>query len=253
MKSPFPGMDPFIEGWDWRSFHAAFNGYVRTCLNGVLPQEFIARSEVDVVIRHDTGWERTRVADVTVTDEYGFALAGGVAVAEPQAAVFVTEFPEPDERRSHRVEIVDTRSEQVVTVLEVLSPENKRGGRHAGKRAEILESDETSLVEVDLLRAGRRPPTVDPLPPCDYAAFVYRAWQRPGVEVYPWRLLDRMPTIPVPLREGDADVPLDLQEVFDRTFEEGRYARALPYDRPCQPPLPGPAVEVLARWQTAAD
>jgi hypothetical protein len=41
-----------------------------------------------------------------------------------------------------------------------------------------------------------------------------------------------LPTVPIPLKASDGDVFVDLQTVFRETFERGRYARSLPYDRP---------------------
>ena len=242
MSSPFPGMDPFIEGQLWRDFHASFPPVMREFLNRELPPGYVTRVESDVVLCDDGGWSQPRVADLSVSDD-GSAGGAGVAVAEPETGVFLTTFPEPDELRFHRVEVLDAETLSVVTILELLSPENKRGGwrsgdHHATKRREVLSSDQTSLVELDLLRGGRRPPTTRPLPECDYAAFVYEAWSRPNVRAYPWSLLDPMPTVAVPLREDDGSVPLDLQAAFETTFERNSYGRLLRYDGPCVPPLP---------------
>jgi len=70
-------------------------------------------------------------------------------------------------------------SGEVVTVIELLSPSNKCTGSegrkaYLAKREEILSS-RTNLVELDLLRGGARLPTVQPLPPGDYFAFVCRS------------------------------------------------------------------------------
>ena len=44
--------------------------------------------------------------------------------------------------------------------------------------------------------------------------------------------------IAVPLLPGDPDVPLDLQAVFDRAYDEGPYDRAVRYDMATvEPPL----------------
>ena len=246
MKSPFPGMDPFIESQQWRDFHTTYIVKLRADLRRSLPDGYVAGVETDIVIVDDGGWSRPRVADVAVWDS-----GGGAAVAAAGTAVspFATTFPPSDERRYHRIEVADSESGEVVTVVELLSPENKRSAsdRHAAKRAEILDASRTSLVKLDLLRRGRRPRTVDPLPDCDCAAFVYEAWRRPRVEVYPWRLLDRMPAVPVPLREGEPPPAIDLQRAFGAAYEEAGFDRLLDYGRPCEPPLSEAATHVLAQ------
>jgi hypothetical protein len=41
------------------------------------------------------------------------------------------------------------------------------------------------------------------------------------------------------LADGDPDVVLDLQAVFNRCYDEGAYARRLDYRREPMPPLQG--------------
>jgi len=123
----------------------------------------------------------------------------------------------------------------------VLSPDNKRAGsdghrEYLSKREAVLQST-AHLIELDLLRGGRRLPTIEPLPPADYYAFVCRAQHRPRAEVYAWTLRHRLPTIPVPLAADDPDVMLDLQAVFDTVYERAGYDYSLDYHRPVEPPL----------------
>jgi hypothetical protein len=92
-------------------------------------------------------------------------------------------------------------------------------------------------VELDLLRSGRRLTTHEPLTPADYYAFVCRGENLPHVEVYEWMLQDRLPVIPVPLALGDADVPLDLQAAFTKTYNRSSYDYALDYGAPLEPPV----------------
>ena len=50
--------------------------------------------------------------------------------------------------------------------------------------------------------------------------------------------------IAVPLLPGDPDVALDLQAVFDRTYDEGPYERAVRYDMATvEPALPPHQIE----------
>ena len=56
------------------------------------------------------------------------------------------------------------------------------------------------------------------------------------VAIRPVSLGRRLPVVGIPLRTGEADVPLDLQVAFDRTYTEARF-RSLDYARPPDPPL----------------
>jgi hypothetical protein len=61
---------------------------------------------------------------------------------------------------------------------------------------------------------------------------VSRSDKRPDCEVYAWQLRDPLPAIPIPLRNPDPDVLIDLGAVFDAAYARGRYARSLPYGKP---------------------
>jgi hypothetical protein len=136
------------------------------------------------------------------------------------------------------IEIRDRRSRELVTVIELLSPSNKRPGpdrdQYLAKRGQILASP-AHLVEIDLLRGGA-PMPADDRTDCDYAVLVSRAEQRPHAGFWPIGLRDRLPVIPVPLRAGDPDARLDLQEVLDHIHDTGGYAYYI-YDGTPEPPL----------------
>jgi hypothetical protein len=59
-----------------------------------------------------------------------------------------------------------------------------------------------------------------------------------------------MPSIPLPLRTGDAEIALDLQAAFDRASADG-FSRSVDYSVPPGPPLPPAdaawAAELVAR------
>ena len=69
------------------------------------------------------------------------------------------ELPIPDHVREAYLEIRQVGSDEVVTVLEILSPTNKRPGegrrQYEQKRLSVFGTL-TNLVEIDLLRAGNR-------------------------------------------------------------------------------------------------
>jgi hypothetical protein len=130
-----------------------------------------------------------------------------------------------------RIKILHRPDRVVVAILEMLSPANKVGEGLAdfcAKRLAILRQ-QVHLVELDLLVGGQRLPFSEPLPPGDYYAMISRSNQRPDCEVYAWSLRQPLPTIPIPLRNPDPDVSIDLGPVFRTAFARGRYGRSLPY------------------------
>lgn len=274
MPSPFPGMDPYLENPDeWPGFHNSFATHLYEALNRDLPSGYYAqidrRTEVGL-----TGGEITRTIrpDVSVRDT---PAAGGKAVVLSDSrtispSVRIVLDAEPAELAF--VEIRDARaSHEVITLIELLSPSNKRSGRDRRrflrKRAEALRS-RTSLVEIDLLRTGRRVwrtrsggadlRTLDPQP--DYIVTISRAWEREApfrLEVFPAFLREALPVISVPLRHGESETPLDLQRCFTDTYDAGPYRRgAVDYTKPPVPPLPEEhrdwAAERIAAWLGAA-
>ena len=51
-------------------------------------------------------------------------------------------------------------------------------------------------------------------------------------EVYRWTVRDGLPLIPIPLREPDPDILIDLATLVTRVYDLGRYARTLRRDQP---------------------
>jgi hypothetical protein len=105
----------------------------------------------------------------------------------------------------------------------LLSPSNKTSDReqYLAKRRQFLAS-QVHLVELDLVRGGPRLPLQN-LPKCDYYAIVSRAEERPRVGLWPLRLRDRLPVIPIPLRSHEPEARLDLQEVLHLVYDAAAY------------------------------
>jgi hypothetical protein len=146
--------------------------------------------------------------------------------------------PAQDIERVAFLEIRDRKGRELVTVIELLSPSNKRAGddrlQYLAKRREILRSS-AHLVEIDLLR-GWSPMPADDRPEGDYSVLVSRFERRPAAEFWPIRLRDRLPVIPIPLRPGDQDGRVDLQGVLNQAYDGPGYADFI-YDGSPEPPL----------------
>src|SRR3989442_1026711 len=100
MPSLFPGFDPFIEDQEWDDFHPTFNVVMAECLAPALDPRYVAR-----------------VARRT----------------------YIEQLPGPQERRETYLVIREIPTMEIVTVIETLSPANKRAssdgrGQYLAKR-----------------------------------------------------------------------------------------------------------------------
>lgn len=247
MPSPFPGMNPYLEqSHIWRDFHNSFLVTLRATLLPQLSDRYLIEYEESLYI-DPTGDEPQlfAVADTAVADTDDGEGAGsvGTAAAVVTAPVTVT-VPGVAKKKSRRLVIRDSKSQEVITVIESLSPSNKTAGpdrdKYLEKRGEILTSA-AHFVELDLLRGGKRMP-IRPQQDCDYYAMVSRSWQRPEVGLWPIKLRDPLPTIPIPLRRGEPEPLIELKPVLDRTYDDAGYARRI-YRTPPEPSLSPADVE----------
>lgn len=247
MPSPFPGIDPFLEGPEWTDFHTTFLVTLREELMRQVSPRYVVRVDRRVYLEPTAEEElspRVSVAlpDVLIRKASSAPLptsAGTATLAQPVQGLL----PELVEVHETYLEIRELATQRVVTALELMSPSNKRAGsegreHYLTKRNAIVRSP-THLVELDFLRGGRRVPLRTALPAGDYYVILSRVALRPHVEIYVWSLREPLPTVPIPLLDGDPDVPLDLQAVFDTTYGRGRYDVMLrPYrGEAVQPPV----------------
>jgi len=250
--NPFPGMNPYLER-HWGDIHHSLIQYARDQLSEQLRDALRARVEERVFFEDDSGWiqyiypdvriiER-RTGEFTPSADLGQEIeAGGVAVEEPLVLSLHS-----DPITEGYIEIRDGESgNRVITVIEILSPTNKAGGKgtqeYRQKQQEVMAGD-TSLVEIDLLRAGHRV-TLVPLERIPfshrttYHASVRRGWRGDEAEFYRLPLQRRLPTLRIPLRQSDPDAKLDLQALIDQAYRMGRYDD-IDYQKEPEPPLGG--------------
>lgn len=226
MPSPFPGMNPYLEQSDlWQDFHNRYIGALGDALAALVRPRFFVKIEEHLLIHdhRDNTEEYTGNADVSVGSVSEIAGHGGgvgVLLAPVRVKVPVTEF-----ERQPYLEIHDRQSREIVSVLELLSPGNKKNGalrrQYMYKRSRTLKSW-ASYVEIDLLRGGLRMP-LEPPPTSDYYVMVSRYEDRPEVGCWPISLRDPLPTIPVPLPSPENEVLLDLQAIFHVVFDRAYY------------------------------
>jgi len=232
MPSPFPGMNPYLESPHiWRDFHDSFLPRMRDALNAVLGDRYFVRIEENVYIREpfDNGHRLFAIADAAVSTPGNLREPVQSTTAVVDAPVQVAIRTALDLHRETFLESRTTQLDEVITVIELLSPTIKSPGRNRGaylfKREPLLLSG-THLVEIDLLRGGERMP-FESFSDCDYYALVSRVEGLPSAGFWPIHWRDRLPKIGIPLRSPDADVSLDLQAVLNEVYDAARYAKVL--------------------------
>ena len=245
MPSPFPGMDPFLESSSlWSDFHGDFLYTMREVLVPKVRPKYIVLAQVQVVVMQEPEEKvGTIVPDVLVVEGESPLLPEPEreSTAVATAAPAVVRLALTQKREQVYLEIRERETRRLVTIIELLSPSNKKFGSPAWgdylKKRDAIFASDVHLVELDLLRGGTRMPMGDPLPEGDFYAIISRSYRRPYCEVYSWTLREKMPTIPIPLLKGDPDVNLDLQAVFNTVYERAGYDYSLDYERELEPPL----------------
>jgi hypothetical protein len=219
-------MNPYFEQTDhWLDFHTEYLSALRRLLAPQVGPKYIVQLEEHVYIQDLPPEPRQRLgtADLSLVQAGGGELAqAALGLLEAPAEVWL---PEQDVEKVPFLEVRDRQGRELVTVIELLSPSNKRAGadreQYLAKRRELLRSP-AHLVEIDLLR-GWTPMPLEDRPECDYAVMVSRAEKRPAADCWPIRLRERLPVVPVPLRPPDAAARVDLQEVLHRAYDGPGY------------------------------
>jgi hypothetical protein len=256
MPSPFPGMDPYLEKPSlWPDVHHNLISGSQGLLSAQLRPKYVVRVEERVYVTNetdDTVKQQLRIPDIEVVSRPGweqtpFSLRGKAShleVADPVDTI--TWFEE--EIHEAFLKVVDLETRDVVTFIEVLSPANKvphSPGRESFeiKRREVMRSP-SHRVEIDLLRGARMTNVPKKRGPHEYLVHVSKKGQRPRGLLYPIRLSQRLPIIPIPLKPGDPDARLDMQSVLDAAYDRAGYDLEIDYRDEPNPPLSGK----LATW-----
>jgi hypothetical protein len=233
-------MNPYLEQEDvWHDFHQSYIAALRGSLARQIRPKYIAKIDENVYIHELSAEERFLLGRPDVAVLAARRPAGtSVGVKSIAAPSHGHVTPATDIQREPFIEIRDRERRTLVTVVELLSPSNKNVGpdrdQYLAKRKRILSSN-VHLVEIDLLRGGPRMPIGD-LPQCDYCVMVSRSMERPRVGLWPLRLRDRLPEIPVPLHHEDPDAAIDLQPLLDSVYDAAGYDDYVYAGTP-QPPL----------------
>lgn len=247
MGSFFPGIDPYLEDPGvWAGVHDGLIARLRTELNRQLGPDFVADAgtSVYVVAADEQRWVFPDIYVIETRREE--QDRGGRRISAPVQVLLNV----PETVSQPHILIRDRQTRRVLTVIEILSPINKAPESTRARQDFLSKRDHTmasttNWVEIDLLRAGERPPEARGI------GFYYILLKRvgePKAEIWPIGLRESLPRIGIPIRADVDDVAVELQPLLDHLYDEGRYADLIDYTQP--PPAPAlPRDE--ARWVAA--
>jgi hypothetical protein len=160
----------------------------------------------------------------------------GGPLPEPYFPLLMAHDVSYNDRRSY-LAIRETLKQPPITVIEVIRWDVKQSGPlrdgYIEQRAKWV-ADGLNVVEIDLVRASPTLMEFD-LPPSDYV-IASRPSRMSRIEVWPVRLRDRLPRVPVPLRAPSDRVALDIQQIVHDVYDASGYEHYI-YDGQPDPPL----------------
>lgn len=242
MPSPFPGMDPYLEGTEWQDVHNSLAYLIKKQLAPQIRPMYFARLEKYVVTDLEPLLNVCIVyPDLEVwqtpsgrLEEPSVAYSSSKGITPPTSTfpfVPAVEVPVPF------IEIRDQEENRLITTIEILSPVNKRnpGLEKYFKKQRKLHSQGVHLLEIDLLREGKRPHRHPLAVSAHYVVTLLRG-DSAHVDIWAIGIKDSLPVVPVPLKAPDPDAILDLQAAFREVYDESFYADSVHYEK--EPPLP---------------
>jgi Protein of unknown function (DUF4058) len=243
MPYPFPGMNPYLEQPTfWSSVHSRL---IVAIADAVAPQilpNYYIEVETRTYAEDPSNELLIGIPDAVVLTQSSLARSP----QPPQATATAlqtrpqqVQLPGGLEVKERYLEVRETETNAVVTVIELLSPKNKRPGKgrsaYEAKRDRILEST-AHLIEIDLLRIATPMPLSQDNLPWDYRILVSRSETRPNADLYGFTLRERIPDFPLPLKHPGECVTIDLQTILQGVYDRAGYDYRIDYQQPVPPP-----------------
>jgi Protein of unknown function (DUF4058) len=238
MQNPFPGMNPYLEQPEL--CHQVHNRLIVALADEITPQ-IVPKYRVSIEERIYTSVADSLlvgVADISVSRrDISELTATFVTPTLTQPTKVIV--PVPEEVTERYLELRSTQTNELITVIEIISPKNKRsgGGREAyeSKRQKILAST-TNFVEIDLLRAGESMPILGAIRK-DYCILICKGDRRPEADLYTFGIQEKIPAFPIPLRRQDKEPIIDLQKLLNEVYARARFDLSIDYSIPLKPSL----------------
>lgn len=241
MSSPFPGMDPYLEGHLFPDVHNSLAYLIKVQLVQRLSGNYIVHlnnySVEDTSPSEDVG---IMYPDVEVFQKVDLLMEPAVTYQLPVLTpeTIVLNDIKPVEVQIPVVEIRDRKHNKLVTAIEILSPVNKRnpGLQPYREKRLRLHYGDVHLIEIDLLRRGERPLAHPYLPKSHYLVTLIRAGIN-KTQIWAMSIKDQLPVIPVPLKQPDEDTVLDLGQAMKDLYEQGAFSKSINYAETPPPPV----------------
>ncbi len=243
MSSPFPGMNPYLENPElWSEVHHRLITAIAIAIAPPIRPKYRVAIEKRTYLGDIEDSVLVGIPDVAVTTKKNTSTQNKTTTATlpAQGESVTVKLPVPEEKKEAYLEIREVATGYVVTTIEVLSPTNKRTGKgrdaYEEKRRDVL-STPTHLVEIDLLRAGKPMQILSEIPSTDYRILVARGNRRPLAEVFGFDLHQEIPQFLLPLKSGDDEPLVDLQNLLAQVYEQAGFDLAIDYSIEPVPPL----------------
>lgn len=241
MLSRFPGMNPYLEGALWADVLHELASAIRQLIAPQLSPKY-----------------RTRIETYTIRD---LDAEQEIGIFDPDVAVFLKPERSPTTTSEHLtniltpptttilttenvievripvIEIKNRLNQKLVTAIEILSLVNKRGQglqRYREKRQSLIQTH-VNLLEIDLLRRGRRAIVHPTIPRSHYLISLVQSGTA-HTDIWAFGIKDRLPVLSVPVLTEDAPAQLDLNQALRLCFERGMYDLDIDYHSPPPPP-----------------
>lgn len=254
MPSPLPGMNPYLEHpRSCPNFHHRLITAIAISLEPQLRPRY--RVVVEEAIYQAVGQDSVLVGvpDVAIQSTQRQPVSSVNASGQPvlRSQPILVDLPIPEVVRQGYLEIQDVVTREVVTVIEVLSPTNKRPGEgrrtYEAKRQIILASA-TNLVEVDLLRQWTPIVQLPDQLSTHYRILISASATRPQASLYAFNLTDAIPAFPLPLQENEPEPIVNLQSLMGDIYDQSGYDLVIDYTEEPIPPLVKDDAAWLAAW-----
>ena len=251
--NPFPGMNPYLENPGlWPDVHNSVIVGLRTLLARQLRPEYRVTTVERVYVMAEpggngsggSGGNGVRIPDVAVLTAAAPDAAGSAMRPMPARSkdAIAVQLPATELLKERYLEVRRVDNRQVIAIIELLSPTNKGGDgyrEYLAKRAATLYSP-THLVEIDLLRAGRRMPVIGPAPEAAHYRILVANARRsePVADLYAFGIRQAIPDFVMPLAQEDEGIAVNLNSVVNSVYADGSYDLDIDYGQdPPEPPL----------------
>jgi len=239
MPSPFPGMNPYLElPALWHEFHNRLIVALSDALTPYLQPRYYMAVETRTYMDDNNPELLVGIPDAIELTASKTLVAYPTTIAT-QTRPKQIRLPMPVEVKERYLEVREVGTHQVITIIEVLSPKNKRKGEgrtaYEKKRQRVLGCA-SHLVEIDLLRENMPMPMIGVEETSDYRIVVSRSTNRPMADLYEFQLREPIPSFSLPLKPDDPELAVDLQAVVLGVYDRGSYHVRIDYYQPVPPP-----------------